>query len=77
MEKNLFDWAAWDLVSDTLLQFYGCVLLVPIGKFKVGDVVPVIVVDFENGILQLCSGGGRACSGELISEHKVQMVIAD
>jgi len=83
VERDLFDWSGWDLVTDTILQFYGCVLKVPIGAFGVGDMVPIIVVDFENGILQLI-GKGRANAaglsngaGELLSEHKVRLVLAD
>jgi hypothetical protein len=74
MESDLFEWSAWDVVSDTILQFYGCVLKVPIGRFKTGDTVPVIVVDFETGVLQLYDSQ-RA--GHLLAEHKVRMVLAD
>lgn len=83
MEKDLFDWAAWDLVSDTLLQFYGCVLHVPIGEFEAGDVVPSILVNFETGDLQLFGKGvskrGLRVAGEsnLLSEHKVRMVLVN
>jgi len=82
MEKNLFDWSAWDLLGDTLLQFYGCKLKVPIGEFKVGDTVPIILVDFEHGTIQLLEKGraeGRCGTGgsSLISEHKVRMVLTN
>jgi len=76
MEKDLFDWSGWDFLDDALLQFYGCVLKVPIGEFKVGDTVHMILVNFETGDLQLLSAG-RAGEGELISEHKVRMVIVN
>lgn len=78
MEENLFEWSAWDYIDDAILQFYGCVLKEPIGKFKPGDTVPIIVVDFENGVLQLLEKGRAVLDEqELISEHKVRMVIAD
>lgn len=72
MERDLFEWSAWDLVNDTMLQFYGCTLKVSIGEFKVGDLVPVILVDFENGILQVLDR-----EKTLSSEHKVRMVLAN
>ena len=76
MERNLFDWSAWDLVTNTLLQFYGCVLKVPVGSFEAGDKVPVIIIDFKAGILQLYEKG-QCGSGALISEHTVRMVLND
>jgi len=79
MESDLFEWSAWDVVSDTILQFYGCVLKVPIGRFKIGDTIPIIVVDFETGVLQLYDSqhAGRFEEKSLISEHKVRMVLVD
>ncbi len=67
METALFDWSVWDCVEDTLLQFYGCTLKVPIGSRKVGDLVSIIVVDFEHGILQVFDK-----ERDLLSEHKVR-----
>lgn len=80
MEHDLFDWCGWDLVSDTILQFFGCTLKKPIGVFKVGDLVPCIVVDFETGILQVLDAGrGKKGTGidfaSLLSEHQVKMVL--
>jgi len=74
MEENLFDWSGWDFLNETLLQFFGCVLKVPIGRFGVGDTVPMILLNFEAGDLEL-RGAGRAGEGELISAHKVRMVL--
>lgn len=78
VENDLFEWSGWDLISDTILQFYGCKLKVSIGRFTVGETVPIIVVNFETGVLQL---HGKARAGfskdTLLSEHKVRLVLAD
>lgn len=76
MERDLFDWSGWDLLDDALLQFYGCVLKVPIREFKVGDTVPSIIVNFESGTLSLYDAG-RVGKSELISDHKVRMVLVN
>jgi len=70
MERDLFEWCGWDLLGDTLLQFYGCTLKKPIGAFKVGTLIPLIVVDFENGVLQVLSK-----EKELLSEYRIKIVL--
>lgn len=74
MEHDLFEWSAWDQMDDTLLQFYGCTLKVPIGRFNIGEMVPIIIVNFETGVLQLLEKG-QCGNSALISEHKVRMVL--
>lgn len=76
MERTLFDWCGWDELDSGTLQFTGCTLKVPIGRFNIGELVPVIVISFEAGVLQLLEKSRRG-SGALISEHKVRMVIND
>jgi hypothetical protein len=77
METDLFTWSSWDLVTDTCLQFYGCMLKVPIGRFNIGETVPIIIVDFEHGFIQLLDKGKASAPGALFSEHKVRMVLND
>ncbi len=66
MERALFDWCNWDQLDIGILQFIGCTLKVPIGKFATGELVPVIVVNMERGNIQLI-----AKDGVVISEHSI------
>lgn len=72
MERVLFDWCGWDGLDPGVLQFTGCTLKVPIGRFNIGEFVPVIVVDFEHGNIQLI-----AKDGTLISEHTIRLALDD
>jgi len=37
-----------------ILRFYGCTLNVPVGNFKVGDIIPIIAINFVvKGTLQV------------------------
>lgn len=72
MERELFDWCEWDSLDTGVLQFTGCTLKVPIGQFKTGELVPVIIVSFEAGILQLV-----AKDGALISQHNIHLALND
>jgi hypothetical protein len=60
-------------VGDALLQFYDCTLKVPIGSFKVGDLVPMITVDFEHGILQVFDKGRT--SAEMVRKCRRMVVV--
>jgi hypothetical protein len=70
MERTLFDWCHWDQLDAGVLQFIGCTLKVPIGTFAAGELVPVIVVSFEAGDMQLI-----AKDGSLISEHNIRLTL--
>lgn len=70
MERTLFDWCGWDELDPGVLQFTGCTLKVPIGTFAAGELVPVIVVSFEDGILQLDNK-----DGSLISQHNIRLTL--
>jgi hypothetical protein len=72
MERTLFDWCGWDQQDVGVLQFTGCTLKVPIGQFKAGALVPVIVVNFETGNLQLVTK-----NGDLISQHNIRLALND
>lgn len=70
MERALFDWCGWDEQDPGVLQFTGCTLKVPIGTFGIGELVPVIIVSFEAGILQLITK-----DGSLISQHNIRLTL--
>lgn len=72
MERALFDWCGWDELDPGVMQFTGCTLEIPIGQFKAGELVPVIVIKSETGIIQLI-----AKDGTLISEHNIRLVLVD
>lgn len=70
MEKELFDWEDVDWVTDSALQFTNCRLKVGLGNFKIDMVVPMIVLDFENGEMTL-----HETDGAEISKHKLGLTI--
>jgi hypothetical protein len=72
MERALFDWCGWDQLDTGVLQFTGCTLKVPIGKFAAGELVPVIVANFDAGTIDLI-----ARDGETISQHNIRLVLSD
>ena len=72
MERTLFDWCGWDELDPGMLQFTGWTLKVPIGTFKVGELVPIIIVCFDAGTIQLVGKGG-----DLLSEHNIRLVLTD
>lgn len=49
VEKKLFKWDDWDLVSTACMAFYSCTLIKDIGKYKKGDHIDYIEMDYENG----------------------------
>lgn len=53
MEKQLFDWENWDTVDTMVFQFYNCVLKKDIGSHKVNDPIDYIVVNYEDGYLEI------------------------
>ncbi len=70
MERKLFDWCGWDQPDVGTFKFTGCTLKVPIGAFKVGELVPVILVNFDGGRIQLL-----AKDGNLLSEHTIHLTL--
>ncbi len=71
MEKGLFTWERFDVQDTLALQFYDCILKVPIGGFKVGERISSICVDFGHGNLQLFNH-----TGEVMFECKLCMSLA-
>ena len=51
MEKQLFTWEDWDQCTDLFLSFINCVFVKDVGKYKAGDKVELIDMDFEKGCM--------------------------
>ncbi len=66
MEKQLFNWEEFDIVSDASYMFYKCTLKQNIGTYKIGDEFDCIIVDYEKGKLTI--------SGEVF---KLKLVIEE
>lgn len=70
MEKELFDWETWDDCGMTL-AFGNCTLKQAIGTHKVGEVMPCINWDQENGLLELVIDPDN----DVIEIYKVKLTI--
>jgi hypothetical protein len=70
MEKQLFNWDAFDIITDDILVFYGCTLGVDIGKHKVGIQLDSISINYATGILEMYNGDGT-----VISTHQLELKI--
>lgn len=49
MEKQLFDWKDWDEMDFLVVEFYNS----DVGKYKKGDKVSSILMDYSNGIIKI------------------------
>lgn len=47
MEKQLFTWGSWDLRDNLFITFMNCVFIKDVGKYRAGDKVYCIDMDFE------------------------------
>lgn len=47
-----------EVVGELVYQYYDVILQQDIGKFKKGEIVPVAVMDFETGTLELFESRG-------------------
>lgn len=54
MEDILFDYKEYDLLDTLLVQHYDCTLKVDIGRFKAGDKIDYIIIDYDEGQIILC-----------------------
>ena len=54
MEKQLFTWGSWDLCDNLFIAFMNCVFIKDIGKYKAGDKVYCIDMNFEEGLMYVC-----------------------
>lgn len=51
MEKQLFTWGSWDLCDNLFITFMNCVFIKDVGKYRAGDKVYCIDMDFEEGLM--------------------------
>ena len=51
MEKQLFDWSEWEELNFLSLYFYGCTFITDVGKYKKGDKVSGVCMDYAKGII--------------------------
>jgi hypothetical protein len=58
MEQEFFRWDDWDALDNSMLIYYGCELVAPIGEHAVGEVFSSIVIDYDRGILELKTNSG-------------------
>lgn len=49
VEKKLFEWEYWDQFDTMCMVFYSCTLIKDIGKYKKGDHIDCIDMDYKNG----------------------------
>lgn len=78
-EFVLFEFEDWNWIDDGfatdegILQLNNCILKVPIGRFKVGNFIPTIVINFtQERTFQLFNG-----EKTLISEHCYKCIMYD
>lgn len=53
MEKQLFTWGSWDSIDTLFMSFTNCTFIKNVGKYKVGDEVYCIDMDYENGTMSV------------------------
>lgn len=51
MEKQLFTWGSWDECGTLFVTFTNCIFIKDVGKYKAGDKVYCIDMDFEEGLM--------------------------
>lgn len=51
MEKQLFTWGSWDLCDNLFITFMNCVFIKDVGKYRAGDKVYCIDMDFKEGLM--------------------------
>jgi hypothetical protein len=52
MEQSLFSWENWDQLDTMLFCFSQCTLKVDIGKYKAGDIIEEIALDYSDGVME-------------------------
>lgn len=52
-ESDIFDWVDYEIYDSDVYLFLGCTLKRDIGRFKEGDFVGAIIIDFENMLLKI------------------------
>lgn len=51
MEKQLFTWGSWDECGTLFITFTNCIFIKDVGKYRAGDKVYCIDMDFEEGLM--------------------------
>lgn len=51
MEKQLFTWGSWDECGTLFVTFTNCIFIKDVGKYRAGDKVYCIDMDFEEGLM--------------------------
>jgi hypothetical protein len=60
IESNIIsEFSGWDDIGDFCIQFYDAKLIVDIGDFKIGDVIPNIVFYFSKNKLEIYNINGE------------------
>jgi hypothetical protein len=55
MENQLFDCKTWAQLDTKCFAYYDCILKQDIGKYKKGDFIVDIIIDYEEGELTIDS----------------------
>lgn len=53
MEKQLFDWGKWREINFLVIEFDDCTFNTDVLKYKKGDKVSNILMDYSNGIIRI------------------------
>lgn len=53
MEKQLFDWGNWREINFLVIEFGDCTFNTDVLKYKKGDKVSNILMDYSNGIIRI------------------------
>lgn len=53
MEKQLFDWGNWREINFLVIEFDDCTFNTDVLKYKKGDKVSNILMDYSNGIIRI------------------------
>jgi len=71
MHQQLFISQSHDYLDDCVVRHYNCYLRVNIGKFLKDDIVPIIEMDYINGIMQFWDITGEY----LIDEFQMKLFV--
>lgn len=73
MEKQLFTWGSWDLCDTLFIAFMNCVFIKDVGKYKVGDKVYCIDMDFEEGLMYVYESADELDAPNAIYKLELQV----
>lgn len=73
MEKQLFTWGSWDLCDNLFIAFMNCVFIKDIGKYKVGDKVYCIDMDFKEGLMYVYESADELDAPNAIYKLELQV----